>query len=489
MNKKEKKMFGRASKSAFSGKKRKVILIRSGGSGGRLPHALLALAANLHDEVLILDSATPKLVSKYKDEIKNAICVGISTITGSYIKYSMEVAQAIRAINPIVPLIWGGWHPSLKPEQTLENEYVDKVVVGQGEQAFYDLVESFKNGKKTDNIIAYEYMDKNNFPVCDLNLIKNMEKYITRSVSPRSISLYTSQGCPFGCEFCAISSVYDRNNSGWPIEIVVDLINDSIKRYFINGVHFDDDNFFIGKKRALAFAAEVLKRNIKINWSSNARVDVLCNLEAEEWEILDRSGCKRFLVGAESGAQATLDKLKKRITVEMIWEFGNLCYKHSIIPCFSMMVGVPGETQEDIKETFKIIDRLKKIPGSELLLFLYTPYPGTPLYKLSLEMGFKEPQSFEEWSDFYLDVPTVPWIKEELVRSVARYNKSMPLHQDIGLKNKQTFRFNPFVYVCRMRNLTYRITNKMVKFINSQDKKTMLRSYLKRHLWKRKRKR
>ncbi|GAJ24467.1 unnamed protein product, partial [marine sediment metagenome] len=162
-----------------------------------------------------------------------------STITGSYIKYSLGVAQAIRSINPCVPLIWGGWHPSLRPEQTLENEYVDKVIVGQGEQAFCDAVESIKDGEKIDNIIAYEYVDKSNFSISNLNLIKNIEKYIIPYISPRTISLYTSQGCPYGCRFCAVNSVYGRNYSGWSVEDVVHLIDYSIKKYAINGVHFD----------------------------------------------------------------------------------------------------------------------------------------------------------------------------------------------------------------------------------------------------------
>ncbi len=463
------------SKSTKSNTKNKVILIRAGDSHGRLPHALLSLAANLDDEVLILDEATPTSVLKHKDEIKNAICVGISTITGSYIKYSLEVAKTIHSINPYARLIWGGWHPSLESEQTLENDYVDKVIVGQGEQAFRDVVKSIKNEKKTDDIIAYEYMDKSNFPIYNFNLIKNMERYIIRYVSTRTISLYTSQGCPFGCRFCAINSVYGRKYSGWPIEGVIDLINYSISKYAINGVHFDDDNFFVGKKRALEFANQLLKRNIKINWSSDARVDILCNLDPKEWELLDRSGCKRVLVGAESGAQTTLDKLNKRITPEMTLEFANLCHKYNIIPCLSMMVGVPGETREDTEETFKLIDTLKeKVPTSELLLFLYTPYPGTHLYNLSLKMGFKKPQSLEDWGEIYLDVPTVPWIDKDLLERVRKYNKGLPLHRDVSLKHKERFRFNPRVYICRSQYLISR-------FSKTKNKKEALLRYLKRH--------
>jgi len=455
---------------------KKVILIRSGASGGRLPHALLSIAANLDDEVLLLDEATPKSVLQHKKEIQNAICAGVSVITGPYIKYSLDVCRVIRSLNPRLPIIWGGWHPSLKPQQTLENKYVDKVIVGQGEAAFRDVVESIKKGQETKDIIAYDYINKVNFPVYRLDLIKNMERYIIRYVSPRTISLFTSQGCPYGCSFCAVNSVYGRKYSGWRIEDVINLVNYCVRKYAVNGVHFDDDNFFIGKKRALKFAEQIIKHGIKINWSSDARVDVLVNLSPDEWELLDKSGCKRLLVGAESGSQSTLDRLNKRITPEMNLKFGELCYKYNIIPCFSMMVGIPGETPDDIEKTFKLIETIKsKIPTSELLLFLYTPYPGTPLYKLSLEMGFKEPQNLESWANVYLDNPITPWIDDDLVKRVREYNKSLPLHRDIELKHKESFRFKVYARIRRAQYLSS-------EFWKNRNKKKSIFLYLKRKL-------
>jgi radical SAM superfamily enzyme YgiQ (UPF0313 family) len=416
-------MFKECLKITRSNSKKKVILIRAGNSGGRLPHALLSLAANLDDKTLILDEATPELITEYKDEIENALCVGISTITGPYIKYSLEVAKYIRSINPKVPIIWGGWHPSLRPEQTLRNKYVDKVVVGQGEQAFHDVVENIKNGNKTDDIISYNFINKREFSIYNFSGIKNIEKYITPYMSSRTITLYTSQGCPFACKFCAIYSVYGKNYGGWTTEYVASLIDQLINKYNIDGVHFDDDNFFINKKRALKFANQLLKRNINIKWSAQARVDTCCNLETEEWEMLERSGCKRLLVGAESGAKETLDKLNKKIVPEINLKFARLCSKYNIIPCLSMMVGIPSEKKEDIEDTFKLIDIIKnEIPTSQLLLFLYTPYPGTPLFDLSVEMGFKEPQFLEAWGEIYFDVPAVPWIDQNLVERVRKYN-------------------------------------------------------------------
>jgi anaerobic magnesium-protoporphyrin IX monomethyl ester cyclase len=460
-----------------SDNKNKVILIKAGPSGGRYPHALLALAANLDDEVLILDEATPKLIMKHKDEINNALCVGISTMTGKHIKASLEVAESIRYINHKVPIIWGGWHPSLKPEQTLKNEYVDKVVVGQGEQAFHDVVENIKNGNKIENIITYKYTHKKNFPFYNLDVIKNMEGYITRFVSPRTITLYTSQGCPFGCEFCAINSLYGKNNSGWPIKYVISKIDHLIKKYDINGIQFDDDNFFIGKKRSLEFANQLLKRNININWSAAARADTLCNLESGDWEMLDRSGCKRLFVGAESGAQETLDRLNKKITPEMILEIASICPKYDIIPSFSFMVGVPGEKEENIDETFKIVDILRnKFTASEVQVFLYTPYPGTPLYDLSKEMGFKEPQSLLEWGEIYWEVLTVPWVDENLVERVKKYKRLLPPNRDISLKFRKKYRFIPRIYIQRFQ---YWIPVTISRFIKSKDKKSYLQHFLK----------
>lgn len=461
------KMIKKRIKVNLSNKRNKVILVKAGNSYGRLPHALLSLAANLSNEVLILDEATPELVMSYRDKIKNAICVGISTATGPQIQYSLEVAQAIRAINSHIPIVWGGYHPSLKPTQTLENEYVDKVIVGQGEQAFHDLVKNIRDGNSVDDIIAYDYIDKENFPIYDFNLV-DMNKYIIPYVSSRTISLYASQGCPFKCKFCAVNSVYGTKYSGWKVEQVVDLVAFCVRKYLINGVHFDDENFFVGKKRALKFASLLLKRGLHINWSADARVDILCHLQSDEWEILDRSGCKRLLVGAESGSQTSLDKLNKRITPEMILELGSLCSKHAIVPCFSMMVGLPGERPEDIEKTFQLIDIIKeKVPTSELLLFLYTPYPGTPLYNLSLKMGFKEPQSLKDWAHHYLDTPTTPWIARSLVERVKKYRTSLPLHRDISLKFKEKFSFRVYIH-------------RFSKQLSRKDKKDAILRYLNR---------
>jgi radical SAM superfamily enzyme YgiQ (UPF0313 family) len=200
-------------------------------------------------------------------------------------------------------------------------------------------------------------------------------------------------------------------------------------------------------------------------------VDILCRFQPDEWEILDRSGCKWLVVGAESGSQPTLDKLNKRITPEMTLEFGNLCYEFNIIPCFSMMVGLPGESNEDIEETFKLIDTVgEKVPTSELLLFLYTPYPGSSLYNSALQMGYKEPQTLEAWGEHYLNRITTPWINESLVKRIEKYNERFLLHRDIGLKRKRKVELWPCLLVSLREELSHEFLNKSCKQRLSQIK-------------------
>src|SRR5215468_9746485 len=108
------------------------------------PLGLLAISTPLLNagyEVCIIDSTiTPDYKKRIMEEIKDALCLGISVITGPMIRETVEVSKAVKAWNPDFPVILGGWHPSLLPKQTLEAEYVDIVVKGQGEDSLLDVV-------------------------------------------------------------------------------------------------------------------------------------------------------------------------------------------------------------------------------------------------------------------------------------------------------------------------------------------------------------
>src|SRR5271154_1508104 len=114
-------------------------------SDATAPLGILAVATPLmragYQIVLVDSTITPDYKKRVLDEVRDALCLGISLVTGPMIRETVEIAKAIKAWNPDFPVILGGWHPSLLPKQTLEAEYIDIVVRGQGEESLLEVVQ------------------------------------------------------------------------------------------------------------------------------------------------------------------------------------------------------------------------------------------------------------------------------------------------------------------------------------------------------------
>src|SRR5450755_2622369 len=136
----------------------KVVLFYPAYDGPPLsaPLCLLSLAASLgagNFEVVVVDAAIdPDYKNHVLQETRSALCVGISVLTGPMIRGAVEVATAIKAVDPSVPVIFGGWHPSLLPDQTLEEPFVDAVVRGQGELSLLEIAQALVEGKTFEGI-------------------------------------------------------------------------------------------------------------------------------------------------------------------------------------------------------------------------------------------------------------------------------------------------------------------------------------------------
>ncbi len=109
------------------------------------PLGILAVATPLlragYSVVLIDSTITPNFKKRVLEEVKDALCLGISLVTGPMIRETVDIAKSVKAWNPEFPVILGGWHPSLLPKQTLECEWIDIVVRGQGEETLLELVQ------------------------------------------------------------------------------------------------------------------------------------------------------------------------------------------------------------------------------------------------------------------------------------------------------------------------------------------------------------
>ena len=431
--------------------RKKVILLlpkpSPENSAPGLPLTMLAVSSLLSEKKfdVRIYGATPKYdyLERIKRNAKDALCFAVSSLTGAQIQSAIEAIKEVKKVNPNIPIIWGGWHASILPEQTLKSKWADIVVVGQGERTIVEIVENLAAGKSLKGVKGIYFKDKgkivrnaprpfediNNFPRIPFDRI-NIEDFVWEKNGEKSISIMTSQGCPFNCGFCADPLVYNRRWSGLKPKRVVDDIEYFVKKHGIGTFYIIDENFFVDVKRVREICNEILKRKLKIKWGRvNGRTRQLVNMGEETWKLIRKSGCFEILVGAESGLQEGLDLINKMTSVEDTCELVELARKHKIEITPSLMIGLPFPAYKGMKnkaekqalaekELNAILDMLDKCYPTkdyfEILLFVYTPYPGNPMFEMSKKLGFKPPQGLEDWVSFDIVQQNLPWLPQSI---------------------------------------------------------------------------
>jgi len=400
------------------------------GSTVAPPHALLSVAAPIVKagyHVKLLDQRTQVITKETLAEYisSDLICVGISSMTGTQIRHALSLARMVRELTDgRVPLIWGGCHPSVMPEQTLQDENVDIVIVGEGDISFLETVQALEHKTSLAAVKGLYYEDGGRTvktaprPLLDVEELLpvpwelvDVEKYIHRDMylqsSSRALDIgQTSRGCPFNCGFCSSSQIRHRKWRAMSVDKSLEMITENVRRFKLNGIWLRDDEFYIDRKRATLICEGIVDRKLNINfYTSGTRADVFMKATDYEIEILKRAGAYTLKFGAESGSQRILDLMKKGITTEQTLAANQRCKKHGITPAFSLMIGYPTETFEDIHQTIDLGFRLKaENPAAQLeTMAIYTALPGTPDFQLALEHGLNPPQSLAEWADWIFD--------------------------------------------------------------------------------------
>jgi len=400
-----------------------------------LPFPLLFPASTLIENGFSVKIIDERVLEK-KEFIKilrkqvrdNPICIGISTMTGPQIKHALGTAEIIREENLDLPLVWGGVHPSLLPDQTLQDERVDIVVRREGEETMLELVQKLEKNKKIDLVKGISF--KNNgrikhnpdrdfikldkLPPLPYDLI-NLKKYVQKTVMGKSIQMYTSRGCPHNCKFCYNYFYHNSIWRFWSPKRVMDELNIILNKLNINGIFFLDDNFFTSFKRVEEIVAMIKREKIDINWSADCRVDYFLRMSNEFLDKVIDGGLTKLYIGAEAGSERVLKLINKGITPQQIIEANKRLAKFDIIPEISFIIGFPTETLNEIHKTMDVIDRIIQDNKKAIIALVkcYTPFPGSQLFDLSVKYGFRPPESLEEWSTFsYYDLH-LPWLKDK----------------------------------------------------------------------------
>lgn len=404
----------------------------------RIPLSLLNLAGSLLEkgyEVEIIDSRIKNdFEQAVLEELDRVICVGISMLTGDQIYYGLQMARLIKEKRSDIPIVAGGWHPTIEPHATIEHPLIDIVVRGQGERTFAELVCHLEQGKSLDDVLGITYKDKgnikenpprplediNNFPTSPYHLI-DMEKYLTLSTFPREIMYLSSRGCPFRCAFCSITAIYRYKWFALHPERVVKEIETLARAYNVQRVNFFDDCFTIDLKRVKQICYMIIEKKLNIKWSAQIRARDIHRFDDELWTLFKESGCIGLMMGLESGSQRMLDLICKDEKVEDSIVAYEEIVSHGLVPWGAFIFGIPGERWEDVLATIKLVLKLKTIyPEATFSFFFYTPYPGTPLFEKAIVNGLEKPESLEEWARFTETRINIPWVNDKYLDEIKK---------------------------------------------------------------------
>ncbi len=289
--------------------------------------------------------------------------------------YKIEYLRKINKWNG--EIFVGGPHTSVCPETI--PKFVDYIVQGEGEQAVLDIVE----GKVNKGIVKYpriKNLDELPSPAWDyfINLPYNWSGDWWSKEQP-VFTMNTSRGCPFNCSFCSVKSIWGKEYTYFSAERIIDDIIYLIKKYGAKGIYFREDNFTLNKKRLEKFCDLIFKKNIKISWACESRIDTLTE---DLIKIMKKAGLKGLYLGIESGSQKILNFLKKGITVEQIKNAFNILNKHNIKTAASIIVGTPNENLEDIQQTLNLI---KEIKPTIVWYNVFVGIPDSELYRYTIK--------------------------------------------------------------------------------------------------------
>jgi anaerobic magnesium-protoporphyrin IX monomethyl ester cyclase len=411
--------------------KRKVVLFYPPYDGEPLgaPLCMLSLAAPLlaaEFEVCIVDAAiAPDWEERILREVQDALCLGISVLTGPMIRGAIRIAKLVKQTKPGVLVIFGGWHPSLVPGQTLNERYVDAVVRGQGELTLLEVAQRLADGKTFNDVagvsskpfgLTQHSPERRTALLDDLPMpafhLTDFDAY-ERACGIRKLAYATSVGCPYACNYCTDMVFYKRKFNALTAERVITEVTDLVERYRIDEVAMLDSNLPVDWRRAVEIAQGFLDSKLRFNWTFQASTDFLCRMSDDDVRMLGESGVSHMGFGTESTSAEVLKLMNKRHQhLNEMYETARKAALGGIHVTFNLIFGYPGETEANRIETLRTMsDIARQFWNVSFSPNIFTAYPGIPIWPQLRELGMHEPQSLNEWVDLPLGKSALPWLQ------------------------------------------------------------------------------
>lgn len=345
--------------------------------------------------------------AKSDDEIRdffgktNANIIGISSMSPDF-PNAQKIARIAKEETGL-PVVIGGAHATIMPEEILKDHNFDIAVIGEGEQTFAELLKEMQKGEnarlekvkgiafriKSEKVGRTEQrpfihdLDVLPFPAREL---LNMKGYLKKkqefpTLMPTT-GLIAIRGCPFQCTYCQPTTrmMFGIKARARSPKNVVDEMEMLCEKYKLGSVKIGGDTLTANKKWVFELCDEIEKRGIKTPWIAGTRTNTV---NKEVLQRMSKAGCYFIQFGVESGSPRILKEImNKGATVEQAIKAFDECRKAGILAGANIMFGSPTETRRDVEMTFNLIRKLKPDIVSG---YITNPLSGTFLYDYAVE--------------------------------------------------------------------------------------------------------
>ncbi len=339
------------------------------------------------------------------------------------IDFDLETAAAIKRLSPGTSVALLGSHVTYFDRETVaENPAVDSVIRGEFEVTAADLARALDTGADLSRVLGLTYRDGNGdvrrnpdrplfepldqMPFPARHIVKG-EGYRAGIYSGgRPTAMISSRGCPYRCTFCLWpDTLYGHAFRPRSAVNVVDEIEQAVRTYGHDEIYFDDDTFTIDRQRVLDICRLIQERGLhrEVEWIAQCRVDTV---DREMLEAMKAANCGYILFGVESGSPEILKKMRKGITLDNIRAAFKQTREVGIKTQAFFLFGIPGETQETIRQT---IEFAKELNASSTQFAVAIPHPGTTLYEECRAKGWL---TSDNWADYTAESSLIetPWL-------------------------------------------------------------------------------
>lgn len=431
-------------------------------SNARFPLAVMSLATALQGRYAtrIVDGNVDRdFVATATAIAGHGACdaVGITVMGGPQLLSALAVSRALREAAPGLPIVWGGYFPTICPDAALTDSPVDAVIRGQGEATLVELLEAWvARGDRAADLSAIDGLSwrrgsaivhnrdrafaPSSAAPLDYDLVDDPQRYLGRTFLGRRTAGYQAAlGCRYRCTFCGVAAMFKGKTALPTAERLEQDLTLLKARFGADSIQFYDHNFF-DREVDMVPLLETLARH-ELPWWCYARADALLNLSQSSWALVRKSRLRMAYIGAESPNDMVLHDMRKGTSADQTLAVVELCARMGVVPELSFMLAPPHDPVGETERTFEFIRRIKRLhPATEIMLHVNTPLPprthapgpgesialrpaaslsdaqGRPVvYPASVE-GWAAP----EWVDYWCH-RNAPWVDARLARRIEDF--------------------------------------------------------------------